>query len=205
MTEATHSTRYRPPHTHPAVDAHPDTPARAPSYHLSRYQGDPYRQLAAAVLLNAVDQVRRSYRLDQPLAAQAAEVQAALVFLTHGLNDGHMARYGRQEVQPDVYHTLSGQETLIEMPEERLAATICAAKGKKPAPTRVRPLEAELQAERNIQRAKELLRELRAARLSFRNIGRRLEALGIPTRRGKTRWPSTTVQNLWREIEGEKA
>ena len=138
MTTATHSTRYRPPHTGPAIDRHPDTPVRPATYHLGRYQGDPYRQLAAAVLLQATRVVRTGYHADRSLAAQVDEVREALNFLAHGLSGGTVTRVNGQEVQPDVFHELAGQEALAEMDEERLAVMICRPPEKSPpSPTAV--------------------------------------------------------------------
>ncbi|MCX6497553.1 MAG: hypothetical protein NTU93_01980 [Arthrobacter sp.] len=138
MTEAAHSTRYQPPHTRPAVDAHPDTPARAPSYRLARYQGDPYRQLAAAVLLQATNDVRWYYQVGRPLDTQPLRVQEALAFLAYGLGSGKargekvgtLPGRGRRRQLVDVmlFHEASGQELLADFTEEQLAERIVRAR-----------------------------------------------------------------------------
>ncbi|MCX6497183.1 MAG: hypothetical protein NTU93_00100, partial [Arthrobacter sp.] len=110
-----------------------DTPARPPSYRLARYQGDPYRQLAAAVLLQATNDVRWYYQAGRPLDTQPQRVQEALAFLAYGLGSGKargekVALGRRHLVDVMLFHEASGQELLVDFTEEQLAERIVRAR-----------------------------------------------------------------------------
>lgn len=84
----------------------------------TRSDYDPYKRLAAGILVSAVNRIKREWIAHKPLAKQHPLVWCDLAFLLSG---------GKDYTHPEVIHRLAGAEFLLEMSVDDLLTHILGA------------------------------------------------------------------------------